>query len=387
MTRTTLLLALIAGLLLCGTTWAQPAEPVPAEEEIPFLDAPGNTSPGAAMGGPEGEFSPEGFGNLTGGHQGEGGPEETLEGMEDFDAYRTDLAKQSAQSYAHKEHLFASETIVYLLALLIVATLALHTRRRGWWMATILGFSLVVMGLLRSGCICPVGSVSNIAGTLLGDDKWLIHKGVVMLFVLPLVFALLFGRVFCGGVCPMGAIQQFLSNKRSLRAHPLDRVLRYGRWVMFVVVLVAAVWFSACALCRIDPFLPIFQFGGVAMHNAINAASGKPVAPMAGYADAAIWAFPVTFLLLCMIIARPFCRWLCPYSVLLGLLSKISFRHRHIEASACINCKLCTKICPTAAIETQAAEVEDEKETQCIDQFNCISCGKCSDVCPTDAVK
>ena len=431
MNRSTMILTLLVGGFLCGNVWAQAAnngpmcppshgeepsyrdeipfldddqaasEPPAGEDKIPFLDDPDETEPGAAMDEPDSSPPPPtdgGFGEDSGfgGGFGMGGddslrtPEglpETIEGQEDFEAYRTALAEQSAKRYTHKDHLFAGETVVYLLALLIVATLIVRSRRRAWWMGVTLGVSLLVLGLLRYGCICPVGSVSNIAGTLMGGQGWLIHKGIVMLFLLPLVFALLFGRVFCGGVCPMGAIQHLLMTKRSLRAHPLDPILRFGRWAMLLIVIVAAGWFSACALCKVDPFLPIFQFGGVALNNAANAITGQPTVAMGDYADATLWALPISFLLLCVVIARPFCRWLCPYSILLGLLSKVSFLHRRIETSACVNCKLCTKVCPTAAIKTLPAEGEGENETQCIDQFNCVSCGKCSDVCPTDAVK
>ena len=99
--------------------------------------------------------------------------------------------------------------VVLLLAVLSLATwLALHKRsRRGiLWLSV---FTLAYFGFYRNGCICPIGSIQNVTLTLF-DPAYKISITVLLFFLLPLVFALFFGRTFCAGACPLGAIQDLL---------------------------------------------------------------------------------------------------------------------------------------------------------------------------------
>ncbi len=368
MTRSTLLLGLLAMVLLTGGAWAQDAFDTPpvetSEEFIPFDDNPDD---------------------IDSGHGGHGGF-----GLEnDFTRYRQDVEATPCRKFCPKTHGIPGQTLILLGLLLALGTCLIVARKRRRWISLAMLGSLIILGFWRHGCICPVGSVSNISAALVHGANWLLHRGVIVLFLLPLIFALLFGRIFCGTVCPLGAIQHLLARKKPRRVPAkLDRVLRLGRWAMLIAVLVGAMGYLFCTLCYVDPFLPIFQLGGTLMHSAATSITGETIEPTLIYPGLWWrWAITGVFVVLCVLITRPFCRWVCPYGVLLGLLSKISFRHRRIEQSACVNCKLCTKICPTAAIDTLPAEADDEKDTQIIDQFNCVSCGACSDVCPTDAVK
>jgi ferredoxin len=59
----------------------------------------------------------------------------------------------------------------------------------------------------------------------------------------------------------------------------------------------------------------------------------------------------ISFLLMGMFVARPYCRFFCPYGVLLGWMSKFSKKHLTITPSKCIQCKLCTTSCPFDAID------------------------------------
>jgi len=59
----------------------------------------------------------------------------------------------------------------------------------------------------------------------------------------------------------------------------------------------------------------------------------------------------ISFLLMGMFIGRPYCRFLCPYGVLLGWMSRFSWKHLSITPASCIQCRLCTNSCPFDAIE------------------------------------
>jgi ferredoxin len=87
-------------------------------------------------------------------------------------------------------------------------------------------------------------------------------------------------------------------------------------------------------ICRYDPFVGFFRFG--ANFNMV--------------------LFGASLLLLGTVIARPYCRFLCPYAVLLNWMSRLSRRHVSITPSECINCRLCEESCPFDAIRHPAIE-------------------------------
>ena len=223
--------------------------------------------------------------------------------------------------------------VVLLLAVLSLATwLALHKRsRRGiLWLSV---FTLAYFGFYRNGCICPIGSIQNVTLSLF-DPAYKISITVLLFFLLPLVFALFFGRTFCAGACPLGAIQDLLIIK-PVSVSPWVR-----KAVAFIphVYLGLAVLFAATGtdfiICRYDPFVGIFRMDGPVTMILLGAA----------------------FLGLGMIFARPYCRTFCPYGVLLGLMSRFSRRHLSITPSECIQCKLCSDSCPFDAIEAPTDE-------------------------------
>ena len=89
--------------------------------------------------------------------------------------------------------------VVLLAAAMGVSVWLVLTRRsRKWLLALSIG-SLAYFGFYREGCICPIGSIQNVA-VALTDPKYSIPMVVTATFFLPLVVALFFGRAFCGGV-------------------------------------------------------------------------------------------------------------------------------------------------------------------------------------------
>src|SRR5512133_1875830 len=98
------------------------------------------------------------------------------------------------------------DVAVLIAALSVASWLALKKRSRSGliWLSL---FSLAYFGFYREGCICAVGSVQNVSLALF-NPGYAIPVTALLFFIIPLGFALAFGRVFCAGVCPLGAIQE-----------------------------------------------------------------------------------------------------------------------------------------------------------------------------------
>ena len=97
--------------------------------------------------------------------------------------------------------------LAVLVATLVGAAyfaLRLRSRRHLWLLAI---FSVGYFGFYRHGCICPVGATQNVA-LALAHRGYTLPLGVGVFFLLPLITALVAGRAFCAGVCPLGAAQE-----------------------------------------------------------------------------------------------------------------------------------------------------------------------------------
>ena len=252
------------------------------------------------------------------------------------------------------------------------------TRRHPQWLRLHLLVSLLYFGMIRGGCICPVGASTNV---LLGIWRpELVGLATLALFLIPLIFALLFGRVFCGAVCPLGAVQQWVSRKSSFRMpRPIHRVLGW----LPVGILALTFWGAVMHIppvfipCQLDPFKPLF-FAGRGIMQALalgyNAREIEPVLIWAGNWSA--WGLLVVALLVNLLIPRFFCRYLCPYAPLLGLFSMVAFKPCRFKVRGCSGCGACQKICPVQAIQQSST---DRFRIQSM--YQCIQCGCCRFVC------
>lgn len=219
------------------------------------------------------------------------------------------------------------DTLVLLVVLSLLSWMALKKRSRQGilWISV---FTLLYFGFYRDGCICPVGSIQDIV-LVFSDPGYRIPVTVLLFFLLPLGFSLFFGRVFCAGACPLGAIQDLVVIKNI----PIPFWLRKTLGLFPYVYLALAVMFAATGtdfiICRYDPFVGIFRMDAPYLMIILG----------------------VAFLLMGLFIGRPYCRFICPYSVLLKWTSKVSRWHLTITPSECIQCKLCTVSCPFEAID------------------------------------
>jgi formate hydrogenlyase subunit 6/NADH:ubiquinone oxidoreductase subunit I len=254
-----------------------------------------------------------------------------------------------------------------------------HVHFRRFWIPASL--TLFYFGILRGGCICPVGSVTQMSVGLVHPE--LVGVFTALMFLLPLAVALCMGRVFCVAGCPLGAMQHLLGGHHSLRLPIwLERVLRGFP----VLTLAATAWLGVRGVCMwvclLDPYKTAFFFGYGWLHRAINWCQGGLVEP--GFfwvGDWSAWAILIASLLAGFWIYRPFCRFVCPYGMLLGCFASVAFKRRRISQPHCANCGLCEKHCPVHAITRDPVTQEFS-----ISSFHCIQCNRCSSYCRKNGV-
>ena len=151
-------------------------------------------------------------------------------------------------------------------------------------------------------------------------------------------------------------------------------------FAFFIATVWGAIRGTVFLVCRLDVYKLLFftghawgeQFFRWTQHNLL-----EPRLLQVG--DSIAWILLSFTVMLGILIPRPFCRAVCPYSVLLGLFSVLGFRRRQIDSAECTNCGICTKKCPVQAIEA----VEDQL---IISNFHCIQCGRCNAACRKNAI-
>jgi len=227
--------------------------------------------------------------------------------------------------------------VLMLVLALAVTSYLVHKRRSRKLVLLTAGVSLAYFGFYREGCVCSVGSLQNVT-LALADSGYAIPLTALLFFVIPLGFALYYGRTFCASVCPLGCAQELVAFKP----------IRIPSWVSQMLGLIPyaylglAVLYTAAGgmfiVCQLDPFVGFFRFN----------------------ASSSMFAFGAMFLVTGIFIARPYCRFLCPYGVLLGWFSFFSKHQAQVSPGKCVSCRLCEVSCPFDAIHPANSEARSE---------------------------
>jgi polyferredoxin len=203
--------------------------------------------------------------------------------------------------------------------------------------------SLVYFGFIMKGCPCILFYFQGFILFLMGKTTfWLSFKIIIDILILSAIF----GPIWCGWLCWLGALQEFLFQKNKwklLKTKNTQKVLIYIQTAIFVVLVLWLLFAQRPALCAYDPFVSIFKM---------------KIFHWTGYITVPLLIISFLF------IYRPFCRIVCPIGWLLYIIKFIPFAAK-LKFVECKGCLKCHSYCKTDAIH--------DKEVA----KTCIMCGEC----------
>jgi len=243
-----------------------------------------------------------------------------------------DWAEKDQQAAPRSLALEYLDAAALAVALCLATYLALVRRsRRGLFVLAIA--SVAWFGFWRKGCVCAIGSIQNVTLAAF-DPSYAVTWSIVVFFALPLVFTLFFGRTFCAAVCPLGAVQELVAVRPVKVPAWLEHALGLLAYVYLGLAILYAATSTAFVICEYDPFVGFFRLG----------------------ANANMMVLGLCFLVIGVFVGRPYCRYLCPYGVVLRWLSRLSKWHVRIPPEECIQCRLCEDACPYGAIRAPTVD-------------------------------
>lgn len=218
----------------------------------------------------------------------------------------------------------------------------------------------------------------------------------VVAIVVLVALTLLFGRVYCSVICPLGVLQDVIAwfGKRKKRLpYAYSKALswlRYGFLVIFIAAFIAGL---APIAALLDPyasfgriansfFQPVYEWG-----NNLLAYIAQRVDSYAFYSvDVWFKGLPAmvtaaVVLVLVFVLAwrngRTYCNTVCPVGTVLGFLSKYSLFRMEIQEDKCIKCGLCARKCKASCIDAK---------NHSIDHSRCVACMDCIGSCSHHAI-
>ena len=217
----------------------------------------------------------------------------------------------------------------------------------------------------------------------------------VIVVVALVLLTLVFGRIYCSVICPLGIFQDVLARfHRKKNKYSYSAELKWLRYPMLMVFVIAGVSgvgslfqllapYSAYGRIATMIFQPIWKFG-----NNLLAMVAEHYESYAFYSvDTWMRSLPVFIIAAVTVVVlfvlawrggRTYCNTICPVGTILSFFARFSWLKIRFDADKCKNCSLCSKNCKAACIDFK---------THTVDYSRCVVCGNCIDSCKFGALK
>lgn len=222
---------------------------------------------------------------------------------------------------------------------------------------------------------CPFGGLETLYRYISSGGSFVPHTHLsnVVLLVGVLTVALLARSGFCGWICPLGFIQELVTDlsaflqkhvsivKRFIRGvqkHGVfltgaDRYLRFVKYAILVWAVAGAAIYGVMVFRDYDPWSTLINIAELSLGPGL--------------------AVLIILLLASFFVERPWCRYACPLGAISGLFGKLSPVYLKRQENLCKDCAICTKSCPMGLSVHKASTLKS---------VNCIGCLKCMEICP-----
>ena len=216
----------------------------------------------------------------------------------------------------------------------------------------------------------------------------------IVVIALLVIITLLFGRIYCSVICPLGIMQDIiarLNRKKNRYGFSKEiRWLRYSVLAVFIIALIAGIGSFVALLAPYSSYgriaenllSPVYLFG-----NNILASISEHFDSYAFYhADVWIKSMPtfiiaaLTFIIIAYLAwrgGRTYCNTICPVGTVLSFFARFSLFKIYFDEDKCRKCSKCSKNCKASCIDYK---------NMTVDHSRCVTCGNCLEQCSFDAL-
>ena len=219
----------------------------------------------------------------------------------------------------------------------------------------------------------------------------------VVVIVALLVLTLVFGRIYCSVICPLGIMQDifgWLGKKAKKNRYTYSKQKHALRVLFFGFMLISIVLGGGTIVQLLAPYS---AFGRICTNllQPVYMAGNNVLAAIAEHYDSYafyhtnIWMRALPSLIISIVTlgilavlawrnGRTYCNTICPVGTALSVFAKFSWLKVHFDVDKCKNCSLCAKNCKAACIDYK---------THTVDPLRCVVCGDCIKSCKFGALK
>lgn len=224
----------------------------------------------------------------------------------------------------------------------------------------------------------------------------------LILIGILLLLSLLFGRIYCSTICPLGILQDVVSWKsKFFKKKKKKKKYRYSyskpqnilRYTLLALTIILFIFGSSFLLILLDPYSIFGRFGSQLFQPSAIWINNQLATIMNGMGNYTLYrveqvgfvplafAISISFFIGIAIMSwlkgRLFCNTVCPVGTTLGLLSRFSIFNISFDKTSCNQCGSCEKTCKSGCIDSKHMTVDDSR---------CVSCYNCLSVCKKSAI-
>ncbi len=218
---------------------------------------------------------------------------------------------------------------------------------------------------------------------LISEESQIIPSAIQSTFgvtIAWLIATLLFGRIYCATVCPIGTLQDIVIwGRRKIQPQHKFRYQKPNKfWIVILLAYIASLVAGIMMVAYVIEPWNILRNAATLVRPADTETTWQAIGVSVGvgFACGIIVLFVILFSAWKW--GRVFCTSICPIGTALGCLHSQSLMHIAIDPDKCISCMKCEDVCASKCIKVEQRLVDNSRCTRCFD---------CTEICPNDAIR